>query len=92
MSSLDLRSGYFPLAVNLSDVVKTAFVTKNGAIIIRGVKLAEFNIGWGHRSGTKNAVADILPKNPVESSAAENVACAIIRDMRLSSREQLTEE
>ncbi|GFT49057.1 hypothetical protein TNCV_3306821 [Trichonephila clavipes] len=61
-------------------------------IIICGVKLAEFNIGWGHRSGTKNAVADILPKNPVESSAAENVACAIIRDMRLSSREQLTEE
>ncbi|GFV30579.1 retrovirus-related Pol polyprotein from transposon gypsy [Trichonephila clavipes] len=30
MSSLDLRSGYFLLAVNSSDVVKTAFVTKNG--------------------------------------------------------------
>ncbi|GFU69082.1 retrovirus-related Pol polyprotein from transposon 297 [Trichonephila clavipes] len=30
MSSLDLRSGYFQLAVNPSDVVKTAFVTKQG--------------------------------------------------------------
>ncbi|GFX14343.1 retrovirus-related Pol polyprotein from transposon 297 [Trichonephila clavipes] len=30
MSSLDLRLGYFQLAVNPSDVVKTAFVTKNG--------------------------------------------------------------
>ncbi|GFT93508.1 retrovirus-related Pol polyprotein from transposon 297 [Trichonephila clavipes] len=31
MSSLDQRSGYFQLAANPSDVVKTAFVTKNGA-------------------------------------------------------------
>ncbi|GFY06862.1 retrovirus-related Pol polyprotein from transposon 17.6 [Trichonephila clavipes] len=30
MSSLDLHSGYFELAVNRSDVVKAAFVTKNG--------------------------------------------------------------
>ncbi|GFX87053.1 retrovirus-related Pol polyprotein from transposon opus [Trichonephila clavipes] len=30
MSSLDLSSGYFQLEVNLSDIVKTAFVTKNG--------------------------------------------------------------
>ncbi|GFX06136.1 retrovirus-related Pol polyprotein from transposon gypsy [Trichonephila clavipes] len=29
-SSLDLKSGYFQLAVNPSDIVKTAFVTKNG--------------------------------------------------------------
>ncbi|GFT49688.1 retrovirus-related Pol polyprotein from transposon 17.6 [Trichonephila clavipes] len=30
MSSLDLRSGYFQLDVNPSDVVKVAFVTKEG--------------------------------------------------------------
>ncbi|GFU15195.1 retrovirus-related Pol polyprotein from transposon gypsy [Trichonephila clavipes] len=30
LSSLDLRSGYFQLAVNPSDAVKTSFVTKQG--------------------------------------------------------------
>ncbi|GFT80181.1 retrovirus-related Pol polyprotein from transposon 17.6 [Trichonephila clavipes] len=30
MSALDLRSGYFQMAVNPSDIVKTGFVTKNG--------------------------------------------------------------
>ncbi|GFT45497.1 retrovirus-related Pol polyprotein from transposon 17.6 [Trichonephila clavipes] len=30
LSSLDLRSGYFQLSVKPSDVIKTAFVTKNG--------------------------------------------------------------
>ncbi|GFX65637.1 retrovirus-related Pol polyprotein from transposon 297 [Trichonephila clavipes] len=35
MSALDLRSGYFQLAVNPSDMVKTAFVTKNGTYAFR---------------------------------------------------------
>ncbi|GFY30163.1 retrovirus-related Pol polyprotein from transposon 297 [Trichonephila clavipes] len=35
MSTLDLRSGYFQLAVNPSDIVKTVFVTKNGTYAFR---------------------------------------------------------
>ncbi|GFY12420.1 uncharacterized protein TNCV_1798421 [Trichonephila clavipes] len=46
----------------------------------------------GTSSGTQNAVADVLPRNPVESIIEEKVNCAIIRDLVLSSREQLIEE
>ncbi|GFV42879.1 retrovirus-related Pol polyprotein from transposon 297 [Trichonephila clavipes] len=35
MSALDLRSGYFQMAVNPSDIVKTAFVSKNGTYAFR---------------------------------------------------------
>ncbi|GFW73373.1 retrovirus-related Pol polyprotein from transposon opus [Trichonephila clavipes] len=35
MSALDLRSGYFQMTVNLSDIVKTAFVMKNGTYAFR---------------------------------------------------------
>ncbi|GFY12794.1 retrovirus-related Pol polyprotein from transposon 297 [Trichonephila clavipes] len=35
MSALDLRSGYFKMAVNPSDIVKTTFVTKNGTYAFR---------------------------------------------------------
>ncbi|GFW85034.1 retrovirus-related Pol polyprotein from transposon opus [Trichonephila clavipes] len=35
MSALDPRSGYFQMGVNPSDIVKTAFVTKNGTYAFR---------------------------------------------------------
>ncbi|GFV58729.1 retrovirus-related Pol polyprotein from transposon 17.6 [Trichonephila clavipes] len=35
MSALDLQSGYFQMAVNPSDIFKTAFVTKNGTYAFR---------------------------------------------------------
>ncbi|GFX65254.1 retrovirus-related Pol polyprotein from transposon 297 [Trichonephila clavipes] len=56
------------------------------------LKLVEFNIEWEHRSGTQNVMANVLPRNPVESIIGEKVHCAIIRDLVLSSREQLIEE
>ncbi|GFU00691.1 uncharacterized protein TNCV_4818551 [Trichonephila clavipes] len=46
----------------------------------------------GTSSGTQNVVANVLSRNPVESIIGEKVNCAIIRDLVLSSREQLIEE
>ncbi|GFW11146.1 retrovirus-related Pol polyprotein from transposon 297 [Trichonephila clavipes] len=40
MSALDLRSGCFQMAANPSDIVKTAFVTKNGAYAFRRMPFA----------------------------------------------------
>ncbi|GFW54076.1 hypothetical protein TNCV_3828841 [Trichonephila clavipes] len=56
------------------------------------LKPAEFNVEWKHRPETQNVVADILSRNPVESIVGKNVACAVIRDLVLSSREQLIEK
>ncbi|GFT37061.1 hypothetical protein TNCV_3135161 [Trichonephila clavipes] len=56
------------------------------------LKLIEFNIRWEHRSGTQNAVADVLSRNSFESLIGEKVSCAIIRDLVLLSSEQLIEE
>ncbi|GFX40309.1 retrovirus-related Pol polyprotein from transposon 297 [Trichonephila clavipes] len=56
------------------------------------LKLAEFNIEWEHRPGTQNTIADVLSRNPIENIIGEKVNCAIIRDLVLSSRDQLIEE
>ncbi|GFV60064.1 hypothetical protein TNCV_874711 [Trichonephila clavipes] len=56
------------------------------------LKLAEFNIEWEHKPGTQNTIADVLWRNPIESVIGEKVNCAIIRDLVLSSRDQLIEE
>ncbi|GFV80787.1 hypothetical protein TNCV_1901021 [Trichonephila clavipes] len=46
----------------------------------------------GTSSGTQNAVANVLSRNPVESIIGEKVNCAIIRDLVISSHEQVIEE
>ncbi|GFX36560.1 retrovirus-related Pol polyprotein from transposon 17.6 [Trichonephila clavipes] len=56
------------------------------------LKLAEFNIEWKHRPGTQNTVADVLSGNPNESIIREKANCAIIRNLVLSSRDQLIKE
>ncbi|GFV00794.1 retrovirus-related Pol polyprotein from transposon 17.6 [Trichonephila clavipes] len=56
------------------------------------LKLAEFNIEWEHRPGTQNTIADVLSRNTIESIIGEKVNCAIIRDLVLSSRDQLIEQ
>ncbi|GFX75825.1 retrovirus-related Pol polyprotein from transposon 297 [Trichonephila clavipes] len=56
------------------------------------LKLAEFKTEWQHRFGTQNVVANVLSRNPVESTIEEQVNCAIIRNLVLSSREQLIEK
>ncbi|GFV71906.1 retrovirus-related Pol polyprotein from transposon opus [Trichonephila clavipes] len=56
------------------------------------LKLAEFNIEWEHRPGTQNTKADNLSRNPIESIIGKKVNCAIIRDLVLSSRDQLIEQ
>ncbi|GFS49560.1 hypothetical protein TNCV_2968501 [Trichonephila clavipes] len=56
------------------------------------LKLAEFNIEWEHLPGTQNTIADVLSRNPIESIIGEKVICAIIRDLVLSSRDQLIED
>ncbi|GFV74180.1 retrovirus-related Pol polyprotein from transposon 17.6 [Trichonephila clavipes] len=37
MSTLDLRSGYFQLAINPRDIEKTAFITRNGTFAFNRV-------------------------------------------------------
>ncbi|GFV69798.1 uncharacterized protein TNCV_431171 [Trichonephila clavipes] len=45
-----------------------------------------------HRLGTQNALADVLSRNPVESTVGKQANCAIIRDLVFSWHEQLIEE
>ncbi|GFX51049.1 retrovirus-related Pol polyprotein from transposon gypsy [Trichonephila clavipes] len=56
------------------------------------LKLAEFNIKWEHRPGSQNTIADVFSRIAIESIIGEKVNCAIIRDLVLSSRDQLIEE
>ncbi|GFX47749.1 transposon Tf2-9 polyprotein [Trichonephila clavipes] len=84
-----------PIKVNTDHAALTRLThgkNLSNRMIRWALRLAEFNTEWEHRSGTQNAVADVLSRNPVESIKGEKVNCVIIRDLVLSSREQLTEE
>ncbi|GFY00918.1 retrovirus-related Pol polyprotein from transposon gypsy [Trichonephila clavipes] len=87
--------GSLPINVITDHAALTHLTTaKNlsNRIIRWALKLAEFNIEWEHRHGTQNTIADDLSRNPIESIIGEKVNCAIIRDLVLSSRDQLIEE
>ncbi|GFY23360.1 retrovirus-related Pol polyprotein from transposon 297 [Trichonephila clavipes] len=87
--------GSLPIKVITDHAALTHLTTgKNlsSRIIRWALKLAEFNIEWEHRAGTQNTVANVLSRNPIESIIGEKVNCAIIRDLVLSSRDQLIEE
>ncbi|GFW37823.1 retrovirus-related Pol polyprotein from transposon 297 [Trichonephila clavipes] len=87
--------GSLPIKVITDHAALTHLTTgKNlsNRMIRWALKLAEFNIEWEHRPGTQNTIADVLSRNPIESIIGEKVNCAIIRDLVLSSRDQLIEE
>ncbi|GFT45498.1 uncharacterized protein TNCV_3781371 [Trichonephila clavipes] len=56
------------------------------------LKLAEFNVEWEHHPGAQNVVANVLSRNPVKSIVGENIACAVITDLVLSSTKKLISE
>ncbi|GFW51364.1 retrovirus-related Pol polyprotein from transposon opus [Trichonephila clavipes] len=87
--------GSLPIKVITDHAALTHLTTgKNvsNRMIRWALKLAEFNIEREHRPGTQNTIADILSRNPIESIIGEKVNCAIIRDLVLSSRDQLIEQ
>ncbi|GFS62763.1 retrovirus-related Pol polyprotein from transposon opus [Trichonephila clavipes] len=87
--------GSLPIKVITDHAALTHLTTgKNlsNRMIRWALKLAEFNIEWEHRPGTQNTIADVLSRNQIESIIGEKVNCAIIRDLVLSSRDQLIEE
>ncbi|GFX60040.1 uncharacterized protein TNCV_4557211 [Trichonephila clavipes] len=56
------------------------------------IKVDERNLRVDVSETKLNVVANVSDKNPVESIIGEKVNCAIIRDLVLSSREQLIEQ
>ncbi|GFY34448.1 retrovirus-related Pol polyprotein from transposon 17.6 [Trichonephila clavipes] len=87
--------GFLPIKVVTDHAALTRLThgkNLSNRMIRWALKLAEFNIEWQHRLGTQNAVADALSRNKVESIIGEKVNCSIIKDLVLSSRDQLIEE
>ncbi|GFU35741.1 retrovirus-related Pol polyprotein from transposon 17.6 [Trichonephila clavipes] len=68
--------GSLPIKVIMDHAALTRLThSKNlsNRMIRRALKLAEFNKEWKHRSGTQNAVAGVLSRNPIESIVEEKV-------------------
>ncbi|GFT90397.1 retrovirus-related Pol polyprotein from transposon 297 [Trichonephila clavipes] len=87
--------GSLPIKVITDHAALTHLTTgKNlsNRMIRWALKLAEFNIEWKHWPGTQNTIADVLSTNPIGSIIGEKVNCTLIRDLVLSSRDQLKEE
>ncbi|GFY06742.1 retrovirus-related Pol polyprotein from transposon opus [Trichonephila clavipes] len=87
--------GSLPIKVITDHAALTHLTTgKNlsNRMIRWALKLAEFNIEWEHRPGTQGTIADVMSRNLIENIIGEKVNCAIIRDLVLSSRDQLLEE
>ncbi|GFW21242.1 uncharacterized protein TNCV_3774531 [Trichonephila clavipes] len=61
-------------------------------IRVEDIKVDEGNLRSNVSETKLNVVANVSDKNPVESIIGEKVNCTIIRDLVLSSREQLIEE
>ncbi|GFU11828.1 retrovirus-related Pol polyprotein from transposon gypsy [Trichonephila clavipes] len=83
--------GSLPIKVITDHAALTHLTTgKNlsNRMIRWALKLAEFNI----EIETQNTIADVLPRNPIESIIGEKVNCEIIRDLVLLSRDQLIKE
>ncbi|GFX96759.1 retrovirus-related Pol polyprotein from transposon 17.6 [Trichonephila clavipes] len=84
LNKLRTYLGSLPVKV-ITDHAALTRLTNGKLLSIRMIrcvlKLAEFNIEWEHRSGTQNAVFDVLSRSPVESSVGEEVNCAIISDL-----------
>ncbi|GFY06499.1 uncharacterized protein TNCV_412491 [Trichonephila clavipes] len=59
---------------------------------VEDIKVDERNLRVDLSETKLNVVANVLDKNTVESIIEEKVNCAIIRDLILSSRDQLIEE
>ncbi|GFT31036.1 retrovirus-related Pol polyprotein from transposon 17.6 [Trichonephila clavipes] len=72
------------------DFDKKSFVIPDSQI--EDLPTTEFNGEWEHRPGVQNVMANVLSRNPVESIEGENIACAVIIHLVLSSRKQLIVE
>ncbi|GFW47134.1 retrovirus-related Pol polyprotein from transposon 297 [Trichonephila clavipes] len=89
--------GFLPIKIITDHAALTHLTTSknlSNRMIRWALKLVEFNIKWDHRPGTQNAIANVLSRNLIENIIGEKLNCAhtIIRDLVLSSRDQLIEE
>ncbi|GFX44000.1 hypothetical protein TNCV_4112791 [Trichonephila clavipes] len=74
------------------NILKVQDHQDNQSQSVEDKKVDERNLSIDISETKLNVVANVSDKNPVGSIIGEKVTCAIIRDLELSSREQLIEE